>query len=1125
MESNITREQAHGKSLVSRSGGWLLCLLAACLFAGLANEAVGQKCQNCVYFWGEASNDTGTTPATSLTVPFTIPSTTACPNAMLIGLASIAGAAGPPHVQAPALATTTGIRWNNGATNQNLLADTQSDIYSEVQDTRRLHGEFWYVPSPNVGTGQLTFTIGSGSAIMVARAILLCGVSTAVNRVTTNNTTVQNQPLMGLPSANGRMWIDNCTVDGDVTATAYSALQVSNVPRATGSTVDQVASYSSLVAETSGGFPGYGYNLSYNTFYACDAVTFDPAGTTSVGLEKFTAKTSGAGVALRWWAGQEADNLGFRLFREENGSRVQITPELIAGSALSYPGSPLQAGYSYGWRDPEGRAGSEYWLEDFELGGRTTLRGPFVAEAVASGERVIEPVLATPVSRVGQVASLLATQAAGAASPVPFLDRQLPEANASGLLQQLQLAGGEAAKIVVKQEGWYRVTGADLVAAGLNFVGSDPRYFQLFVNGSEQAINVNAANAKSFGVADSIEFYGVPLDTQWAGTQTYWLTRNGDRGERISADAQSAKGGKLFTTSFTAEFKDRLFYAGGILNGDKENLFGRVVTSSPATISAPLPGFDKSSKLVSRLEVALQGFSDGVTHVVQVNVNGTALGTVKFTGKKWQNGFFNVPASALVDGSNAVTLQEVGDPTAVGAVDYVRVTYPRVSKAVNDVLYFSASAQDVSGILRIGGFSNAHVRVFDVTDPGQVSDLGGTVSAPSSTSAADGYSIDFDPGFSHGGWRSTAQHFLAIADKGLLRPVSIVANKPSSLWRWDNRADYLVISHASFIPALADLKSLRESQGMKVMVVDVEDVYDEFGYGVKSPQAIQALIRTAASTWAVKPRFVVLVGDGSQDPRNYLGLGQDFVPTKLVDTKTFESASDDWMADVNGDGKPEVALGRLPARTLADATAMVKKIVLHDKKTTSLSKVLFVADTAVLTNFQEQNKAFAALLPSTVTKTLANADEIGDAATHTAIVNGVVNGVDLVHYSGHGTIDHWRGTLLSEGDVPTLANLSRLPIFTVSNCLTGIFQEPLLDGLGEVLVKTPDAGAVAVWASSGTTEVPGQKALMTAFFQALSGNGAVSTLGEAVRKAKASATDPDVRSTWILLGDPATRIR
>ena len=312
---------------------------------------------------------------------------------------------------------------------------------------------------------------------------------------------------------------------------------------------------------------------------------------------------------------------------------------------------------------------------------------------------------------------------------------------------------------------------------------------------------------------------------------------------------------------------------------------------------------------------------------------------------------------------------------------------------------------------------------------------------------------------------------------------------------------------------------------MKVMVVDVEDVYDEFGYGVKSPQAIQALIRTAASTWAVKPRFVVLVGDGSQDPRNYLGLGQDFVPTKLVDTKTFESASDDWMADVNGDGKPEVALGRLPARTLADATAMVKKIVLHDKKTTSLSKVLFVADTAVLTNFQEQNKAFAALLPSTVTKTLANADEIGDAATHTAIVNGVVNGVDLVHYSGHGTIDHWRGTLLSEGDVPTLANLSRLPIFTVSNCLTGIFQEPLLDGLGEVLVKTPDAGAVAVWASSGTTEVPGQKALMTAFFQALSGNGAVSTLGEAVRKAKASATDPDVRSTWILLGDPATRIR
>ena len=130
--------------------------------------------------------------------------------------------------------------------------------------------------------------------------------------------------------------------------------------------------------------------------------------------------------------------------------------------------------------------------------------------------------------------------------------------------------------------------------------------------------------------------------------------------------------------------------------------------------------------------------------------------------------------------------------------------------------------------------------------------------------------------------------------------------------------------------------------------------------------------------------------------------------------------------------------------------------------------------------------------------------------------------MDLIHYSGHGTIDHWRGNLLTVADAPSLRNADRLPIVTVANCLTGIFQEPLMDGLGEALVAAPDAGAVAVWGSSGTTGVPGQETLMTEFMKALFGESEA-TIGEAARRAKATVDDPDVRSTWILLGDPATR--
>ena len=70
----------------------------------------------------------------------------------------------------------------------------------------------------------------------------------------------------------------------------------------------------------------------------------------------------------------------------------------------------------------------------------------------------------------------------------------------------------------------------------------------------------------------------------------------------------------------------------------------------------------------------------------------------------------------------------------------------------------------------------------------------------------------------------------------------------------------------------------------------------------------------------------------------------------------------------------------------------------------------------------------------------------------------------------------------------------------------------------------PAGGAVAVWASSGLTEsndqLPIDEALVRLLF-----SGTPITLGDATLAAKAAATNPDVRRTWILFGDPTTRLR
>jgi hypothetical protein len=75
--------------------------------------------------------------------------------------------------------------------------------------------------------------------------------------------------------------------------------------------------------------------------------------------------------------------------------------------------------------------------------------------------------------------------------------------------------------------------------------------------------------------------------------------------------------------------------------------------------------------------------------------------------------------------------------------------------------------------------------------------------------------------------------------------------------------------------ALEPLRQLRESQGLRVALIDIEDLYDEFSFGNKSPRAIKDFLASAKARWSRAPRFVLLVGDASFDPRNYLGSRRD----------------------------------------------------------------------------------------------------------------------------------------------------------------------------------------------------------------------------------------------------------
>jgi hypothetical protein len=151
-----------------------------------------------------------------------------------------------------------------------------------------------------------------------------------------------------------------------------------------------------------------------------------------------------------------------------------------------------------------------------------------------------------------------------------------------------------------------------------------------------------------------------------------------------------------------------------------------------------------------------------------------------------------------------------------------------------------------------------------------------------------------------------------------------------------------------------------------------------------------------------------------------------------------------------------------------------------------------------------------------------------DATARAHIIAGFNQGKAIVNYSGHGNVDVWTGaSLFDTADAMALTNLTDgkgLSFVVVMDCLNGYFQDPTFLSLSEALVKAPNGGAVATFASSGLTTTPGQRQMELALYAQLYGAQPIA-LGDAIKIAKAASSDIDVKRTWIFFGDPSIKIR
>lgn len=692
-------------------------------------------------------------------------------------------------------------------------------------------------------------------------------------------------------------------------------------------------------------------------------------------------------------------------------------------------------------------------------------------------------------------------------------------------------------KIEVDQDGIYRVTYSDLQAAGVPVDTLDPRTIRLVSRYTEIPIFFSGEQDGIFNEADFFVFYGQSTKTKYTNLNIYWLTWGGQEGQRMAIEDGSVHGADIagaFTDTLHLE-ENSLYLSDSPSGPDNEHWYWSIISaySGPAfqDFIFALPSLDPSIS-TANVRGLIKGYYGVPQHHTLIYLNGNLIDDHAWPSKSEYE--FTIPISNLIEITNTLTISLPHDGDIeydYQLVNWFEIDYSHTFTAENNLLDFGMNGQ---WQIQVGGFISDTIDVFDITSPlAPQRMLGGIITK-------DGffYRINFEQDL------IGEHHYIVLSPSRWLTPQAIYQDQPSNLKDPSNVADIIIISHADFLNAIQPLADYRANQSMRVRVVDVQDIYDEFNGGVFSPQAIHDFLEFTYSGWsAPAPSYVLLVGDGHFDFKNYMGnSGPNYLPPLLGEFDPFigEAASDNRYVTVSGeDILPDMFIGRLPANTPDEITAMVSKIIFYEQDPDhgNWEKLLtFVADNADQGgNFPVSSDKIADnYLPEGYTaekiyQGLPPYDDDGSLARE-AIIDAINQGRLIVHYTGHGSTNFWaEENLFSVASLDNLTNTGTYPLFLPMTCMEGYFIWPGFPSVAESVLRAGEKGAIASWSPSGFGLTSGHDLLAEGVYTALFDLGLI-RLGNATTYAKyyldaSGAGYMDLIDTYNLFGDPATRFK
>jgi hypothetical protein len=744
-------------------------------------------------------------------------------------------------------------------------------------------------------------------------------------------------------------------------------------------------------------------------------------------------------------------------------------------------------------------------------------------------------------------------------------------------------------RIGVTTDGIVRVTRGDLTAAGVDVATVDPRTFALSSLGQPVAMRVSGEADGRFDPGDEILFFGQrfrgpEMDQKYTDERVYWLDIGGTAGPRI-LDIPAPPQYNLtppadFATTVRAE-QNNLWWTLHTLSLDTQDTWfwdrlqpigaGAGVTRTfPYTVPYPAAGFPATLRLeeISRAEVP--------GHITTIGLNNTPLATQTWDWKQRRVFTVTVPSGVMTDGVNTLTVGALNQPAtaAASATAELPITLPeddwlatidgdplralRIAGATIDDIYVNYWEVDYRRLFRAWqgqldfitestgpqefltqGWSTAVPAVWDISSPLLPKSLTGALPE------AGGFARRFRANAAQGA------HFWLQEVASFKSPASLRLRPPTELRAPAGGADAVIVTHATLRPAAEMLADWHRAHGRRALVVDFQDVVDEFNEGIYHPKAVPAMLAWAQTHWlSPAPHYLTLFGDGHWNFKGYSPAryyaGPIMIPPYLAwaDPWQGEVPSDTLYGDINGDKLPEIAVGRISVGRLEDATTVVKKIKAYDeglRRAAWQKRAIFVAD-----RNDPNSGDFPAVSDDIIQHNTPSDMEaqrihlgvtVADAASaRAALANAINAGAFMVQYTGHGAVPRWSGeSIWQTTDVASLANAAQLPIVMTFNCLDGYFAQPsdpatfndTLDAMAEVMQRKAGGGSIAALSPSGLGLTDDQLAFRRILLDVMFKNN-VREIGEALRLAKNYSHvqgGPDyLIATQMLFGDPAMRL-